>query len=219
MENWDFHEWQAALAAIGPRAAALVGLAAAERIAGCLNDQRFRRHGGPEADMVRELLDECWTAVSGESDSARIRELAELVEDYSATYLNLSLMEMFHSYGPFDDGKAPDLEEFLPAAEPEGAVVMHFDALLAVSEAATACAGGAWDGALRCLQSAAEAGPQGTVMSSGPGSELRRQRDDLARVAAEGADIHVLVADLRAGAQEGAAGWRQAAEYLALLRD
>jgi len=126
---------------------------------------------------------------------------------------------MFHSYGPFDDGEVPDLEEFLQEAEPEGAVVMHADALLAVSEAATVCAGGPWDGALRCLQTTGMAGRQHDPASPGPGSEARRQRSDLAAVSAEGVDVRRLVADLRADAQREKAGWRQAAEQLALLRD
>lgn len=219
MENWDFHEWQVALAAIGPRPAALVGLAAAERISGCLDDERFRRHGDSEADTIRELLDECWTAVSGDTTSTRIQDLAAQVGDYATQYLTLSLTEMFHSYGPFDNGEVPDLEEFLQEAEPEGAVAMHVDALLAVSEAATTCAGSPWDGALRCLQTAAMAGRQHDPMSPGPGSEARRQRSDLAAVSARGADVHRLIADLHAGAQEEKAGWRQAAEKLALLQD
>lgn len=71
MENWDFREWQAALAALGPRAAALVGLAAAERMAGCLGDERFRRHGAAAAGVARDLLQECWSGAQGEEDLRR----------------------------------------------------------------------------------------------------------------------------------------------------
>lgn len=194
MENWDFREWQAALGALDPRAAALVGLAAAERIAGCLGDERFRRHGASAAEAVRDLLQECWScAQCGDgSAAARIRDLADRLTGHCADYQTLSMTELFHSYGPFaaddedPDDEAPDLDEFLEEAEPEGAVMMHLDALTAIGEAAAACAGGPWDGALRCLQVTAMAADQhdpgrrdtapGGGPRAGPGDGRRRGR-------------------------------------------
>lgn len=50
-EDWDFHTWRATLAALPPRSAALIGLAAAERLAGCLRSLQtvtFAVHGRPD---------------------------------------------------------------------------------------------------------------------------------------------------------------------------
>lgn len=231
MENWDFREWQAALAALGPRAAALVGLAAAERMAGCLGDERFRRHGAAAAGVARDLLQECWSGAQGGEGSAaaRIRDLADRLAGHSTDYQTLSMTELFHSYGPFaadtdedPDDEVPDLDEFLEEAEPEGAVMMHMDALTAIGEAAAACAGGPWDGALRCLQVTAMATDQHDPRLPGPGAETRRQAEDLALVrATEGAGAwpRHLVTELRTRAQADAVGWQRATERLGLLHD
>jgi hypothetical protein len=230
MERWDFQEWQEALGAAAPGAAALMGLAAAERVRGCLDDERFRRHGGAGADLVEDLLRACWTdARAGDASSrSRLRELADQVADWSGAYTTRSLTDLFHSYEPLPQGaagededpahEAGDLDEFLEEAEPEGAVMMHLDALTAVSEAASACAGGPWDGALRCLQITATAASRHAPGLRGPGVEIRRQYEDLARLgAAAPAEPHRAAADLRARARADAPGWKQAAERLDLL--
>ncbi|MFD7444469.1 hypothetical protein [Streptomyces sp. NPDC059909] len=230
MTEWDFHEWQAALGAVDPQAAALVGLAAAERISGCLDDERFRRHGSSGAEVVRDLLQACWTnARAGDGSSlSRLRELADQLADWSSEYLTLSLTDLFHSYetlpedGPEGDegpdGGAADLDEFLEEAEPEGAVMMHLDALTAVSEAASACTGGPWDGALRCLQITAIAASRRDPLLPGPGIELQRQREDLALLgAAASTEPSRVAADLQARAQADARGWKQATEQIDLL--
>ncbi|SNT41677.1 hypothetical protein [Actinacidiphila glaucinigra] len=229
MENWDFREWQAALGGLDPRAAALVGLAAAERIAGCLGDERFLRHGASAAEVARDLLRECWSGAQGGdgSASARIRDLADRLAGLSAEYETLSMTDLFHSYEPLagdgdedpDDG-VPDLEEFLEEAEPEGAVTMHLDALTAVGEAAAACAGGPWDGALRCLQVTAMAAEQHDPRLPGPGAEVRRQTEDLVSVrAVDGGRLRHLATRLRTRAQADAAGWLRATERRGLLHD
>ncbi|MFF1561848.1 hypothetical protein [Streptomyces sp. NPDC058279] len=233
MDNWDFQQWRASLGALDPRAAALVGLASAERISGCLGDERFGRHGSSGMEVVRDLLGECWaTALAGEgSSSARIRELAGQLADHSGDYLTLSLTELFHSYEPLaeeidteddedpDDG-APDLDEFLEEAEPEGAVMMHLDAMTAVSEAVAPWTGGSWDGALRCLQITAIAASQHDPGLAGPGVEVRRQREDLMLVqAAGGTELSRLAADLRVRAEADALGWKRVTEELNLLHN
>ncbi|WP_327072161.1 hypothetical protein OG196_00590 [Kitasatospora purpeofusca] len=231
MDNWDFQQWRASLGALDSRAAALVGLASAERISGCLGDERFGRHGRSGVQVVSDLLGECWaTASAGEgTSSARIRELAGRLANCSGDYLTLSLTEMFHSYEPLaeeDDDEddedpgdgAPDLDEFLEEAEPEGAVMMHLDAMTAVSEAAAACTGGSWDGALRCLQITAIAASQHDPRLPGPGVEMQRQREDLALVQAAGStELPRLMADLRVRAQADASGWKRVTEQLNLL--
>lgn len=233
MDNWDFQQWRALLGAVDHQAAALVGLAAAERISGCLGDERFRRHGSSGAEAVRDLLGDCWATVSaGEaSPSARIRELAGRLAGHSGEYLTLSLTELFHSYAPLaepreveddedPDDEAPDLDEFLEEAEPEGAVMMHLDAMTAVSEAVAACRGGAWDGALRCLQITAIAASQHDPRLPGPGVEMQRQREDLALVQAAGStELPRLAADLRVRAQADALGWKRITEQLNLLHN
>jgi hypothetical protein len=230
MHTWDFHEWQAALGALSPRAAALVGLTAAERVSGCLHDERFRRHGRSEAAVVKELLQACWNSYAGDDSSLlRLRELTDQLDELSREYLTLSLTDLFHSYETLpedsaddeglDDGTA-DLEEFLEGAEPEGAVMMHLDALTAVSEAASVCAGGPWDGALRCLQIAAIAASQHRPRLAGPGVEIQRQREDLALVkAAASTELSQVAGDLRARARADALGWKQVTEQLDLLHD
>ncbi|MFD6553431.1 hypothetical protein [Streptomyces sp. NPDC058398] len=223
MDNWDFQQWRASLGALDHRAAALVGLAAAERISGCLGDERFHRHGGSGAAVVRNLLGECWaTALAGDASSAaRIRELADRLADHSGEYLTLSLTELFHLYEPLaGDGEIPDLDGFLEEAEPEGAVMMHFDAMTAVSEAVAAYTGGPWDGALRCLQITAIAADQHDARLPGPGAELRRQREDLVLVQAAGsAGLSGLVDALRDRARTDALEWRHATERLDLLHN
>lgn len=233
MENWEFREWQTALGALDPRAAALVGLAAAERISGCLDDERFLRHGRRAAEAARELLRECWSVAGfpdGDGDGSaatRIRDIADELAGHVADYQTLSMTEVFRSYVPLagdEDGdpgeEAPDLEEFLEEAEPEGAVMMHLDALAAMEEAAAACAGGPWDGALRCLQVTAMAAERDDPRLPGPGAEVRRQREDLLSVrAADGAQLRQVAARLRTRAQADAAGWRRATERLGLLHD
>ena len=233
MDNWDFQQWSASLGALDQLSAALVGLAAAERISGCLGDERFRRHGGSGAEVVRDLLDACWTtAFAGEtSSSARIRELAGQLDSWSGDYLTSSLTELFHSYEPLaegsdvdddedSDGETPDLDEFLEEAEPEGAVMMHLDAMTAVSDAITACTGGPWDGALRCLQATAIAAIPHDPRLPGPGVELRRQLEDLVLVRAAGStEISQLVTELRVRAQADALGWKRVTERLDLLHN
>jgi hypothetical protein len=233
MDNWDFQQWRASLGALDHRAAALVGLAAAERISGCLGDERFRRDGSSGTEVVRDLLGECWaTAAAGAASSpARIRELAGQLASHSGDYLTLSLTELFRSYAPLTeqsdveddedpDDEAPDLDEFLEEAEPEGAVMMHLDAMTAVSEAVAACTGGTWDGALRCLQVTAIAASQHDPRLPGPGIEVQRQREDLALVQAAGsAELDRLAADLRVRAQADALGWKRVTEQLNLLRN
>ncbi|MFF8867943.1 hypothetical protein ACF08B_38555 [Streptomyces sp. NPDC015139] len=122
MENWDFREWQAALGGLDGRGAALVGLAAAERISGCLGDERFRRHGSSGSEIVTELLRRCWTdAANGEESSpAEIQELVDQLADWSREYTELSLADLFRSYGtPIGEGgseedeDADDLEDFM----------------------------------------------------------------------------------------------------------
>ncbi|MDX2852513.1 hypothetical protein [Actinacidiphila glaucinigra] len=239
MENWEFREWQTALGALDPGAAGLVGLAAAERISGCLGDERFLRHGPRAAEAARELLRECWSVAGfpdadgdggGDGDgsaSTRIRDVADELAGHVADYQTLSMTEVFRSYVPLagdedeDPGEeAPDLEEFLEEAEPEGAVMMHLDALAAMEEAAAACAGGPWDGALRCLQVTAMAADRHDPRLPGPGAEVRRQREDLLSVReADGAQLRQVAARLRTRAQADAAGWRRATERLGLLHD
>ncbi|CAN3985879.1 hypothetical protein KPATCC21470_8611 [Kitasatospora purpeofusca] len=155
--------------------------------------------------------------------------MAGQLANCSGDYLTLSLTEMFHSYEPLaeeddveddeDPGDgAPDLDEFLEEAEPEGAVMMHLDAMTAVSEAAAACTGGSWDGALRCLQITAIAASQHDPRLPGPGVEMQRQREDLALVQAAGsAELPRLTADLRVRAQADASGWKRVTEQLNLL--
>ncbi|GAA1392348.1 hypothetical protein GCM10009639_23770 [Kitasatospora putterlickiae] len=227
MDNWDFQQWRAALGALDARAAALLGLASAERISGCLGDERFGRHGGSEAEAVSDLLGECWAAaLAGEgTSSARIRELAGRLADHSGDYLTLSMTEMFHSYELDEDDEAeddeaedgdgaPDLDEFLADAEPAGAVMMHLDAMAAVSEAVAACTGGTWDGALRCLQITAMAARGLDPRLLGQ----QRQREDLALAQAAGSfELPRLAAELRVRAQADALGWKRVAERLDLL--
>lgn len=230
MENWDFREWQAALGALDGRGAALVGLAAAERISGCLADERFLRHGRSGSEIVTELLRKCWTAAANgaESSPSDIQELIDHLADWSREYTELSLAELFRSYGtPIGEGgdeeddDAVDLDDFMEEAVPEGAVMAHLDALNAVSEAVAACTGGPWDGALRCLQAAAMAARQGDPRLPGPGFELQRQHEDLELVrAASSSNEHgPLVAELRARAEADARGWKHATEQLDLLHD
>ncbi|MFF8413129.1 hypothetical protein [Streptomyces omiyaensis] len=211
MDEWDFPEWQAALAALGPRAAALMGLAAAERVSGCLADERFRRHGGTRPEEVAALLGACWTALGPEGASALplLRERADELADWSGTYLTLSLTD------PFPEADEPD--DFLEEAEPEGAVMLHLDALTAVTEAVSACAGGPWDGALRCLRTAATAAAPYASGLPGPGVEVRRQREDLALLRTSSPDA--AATELRTRARADAAGWQRAAERLDLLHD
>jgi hypothetical protein len=157
--------------------------------------------------------------------------LAGRLDGESGSYLTLSLTELFHSYEPLteepdveddedpDDG-APDLDEFLEEAEPEGAVMMHLDAMTAVSEAVAACAEGSWDGALRCLQITAIAASQHDSRLPGPGVEMQRQREDLALVQAAGSiELPRLAAALRVRAQADALGWKQVTEQLNLLHN
>lgn len=233
MENWDFREWQAALGSLGGREAALVGLAAAERISGCLDDERFRRHGGSGSAIVTELLQKCWNdAANGEESSpTELQGLIDQLADWSREYTDLSLAELFRSYGtPTGDGDgdddgddeedAVDLDDFMEEAVPEGAVMVHLDALNAISEAVSACAGGPWDGALRCLQTTAMAARQGDPRLPGPGVEPQRQREDLELVGASGSSERGhIVAELRARAEADARGWKQATEQLDLLHD
>jgi hypothetical protein len=233
MENWDFREWQAALSALDAHGAALVGLAAAERISGCLGDERFHRHGSSGSEMVTDLLQRCWVNASAGEDSSpvQLQELAAQLADWSSGYVTLSLTELFHSYGSSagdggdEDDEDPadaavDLEEFMEEAVPEGAVMMHIDALTAVAEAVTACAGGPWDGALRCLQTAAMSAKPGDLQFPGPGVELQRQHDDLALVRAAGREgLSRVAADLRVRAEADARGWKQATERRDLLHD
>ena len=198
-DGWDFQEWQAALGGLAPESAALVGLAAAERIAGCLRDERFRSHAAGEADVVEELLAGCWERAAPE----RLRELAAAVEECSVAYADLVM-----------DGD--DDEEV-----PEGSLMLHLDALTAVAEAAAACAGGPWDGALRCLQTTAMAAVSALERDPralGADVELRRQREDLARVGAGDEGVRV-AADLRGRAREDAQAWHRAVEELALDHD
>jgi hypothetical protein len=136
---------------------------------------------------------------------------------------------LFHSYGPFtgsgEDAQdpadvAPDLDKFLAEAELEGAVMLHVDALTAVSEAVAVYAGGPWDGALRCLQTASIAAVQRDPQLPLPDVELKRQREDLALVAAAGRDdLSRIAADMRARAQADALDWKQVTEQLDLLHD
>jgi hypothetical protein len=230
MENWDFREWQAALGALDGRGAALVGLAAAERISGCLGDERFRRHGSSGSEIVTALLRKCWIDAANGQDpaSAELQELVDQLADWSREYTDLSLTELFRSYetpigegGDEEDEDAVDLDGFMEDAVPEGAVMAHLDALNAVSEAVAACTGGPWDGALRCLQTAAMAARQGDPQLPGPGVELQRQREDLELVRASGSsdDRGHVVAELRARAEADARGWKQVTEQLDLLRD
>ncbi|MHA6758137.1 hypothetical protein [Streptacidiphilus sp. PAMC 29251] len=233
MDDWSFGEWQGALGTLDAHDAALVGLAAAERISGCLGDERFLRHGSSGSEMVTELLQRAWVnaAAAEDSSAARIRELADRLADWSGEYLTLSLTELFHTYGsPAGDGAdednddpadaAADLDEFMEEAVPEGAVMMHVDALTAVAEAVVACAGGPWDGALRCLQTVAMAARQGDPQLPGPGVELQRQQEDLALVRAAGREERGRTsADLRVRAEADARGWKQATERLDLLHD
>ncbi|MBT2444080.1 hypothetical protein J7E93_29110, partial [Streptomyces sp. ISL-36] len=187
-----------------------IHLAAAERISGCLEDERFRRHGSSGAEVVRGLLQASWTnaCAPDESSLSGLRGLADRLADWSNEYLTLSLSDLFHSYealpqdgvggdeGP--DGGAADLDEFLEEAEPEGAVMMHLDALTAISEAVSACAGGPWDGALRCLQITAIATGQHDPRVSGPDFELQRQHEDLALLrAAASTELSRVATDLR----------------------
>ncbi|GLW74852.1 hypothetical protein Kpho02_71490 [Kitasatospora phosalacinea] len=226
MENWDFREWQAALSALDGRGAALVGLAAATRISGCLGDERFRRHGDSGSAIVTELLRKCWTDAANDEGAspAELQELVDRLADWSREYTDLSLAELFRSYGtPVGDGEdedAVDLDDFMEQAVPEGAVMAHLDALNAVSEAVVACARGPWDGALRCLQTAAVAAGQGDPRLPGPGVELQRQREDLELVRASSTNgWGPAAAELRARAEADARGWQQATERLDLLHD
>ncbi|MGX1676344.1 hypothetical protein [Streptomyces sp. NPDC055400] len=231
MDNWDFREWQAALSALDGRGAALVGLAAAERISGCLGDERFRRHGSSGSEIVTELLRKCWTdAANGEKSSpAEFQTLIDQLADWSREYTDRSLAELFRSYGtPIGEGgddededeDAVDLDDFMDEAVPEGAAMAHLDALNAVSEAVAACAGGPRDGALRCLQTAAMAARQGDPRLPGPGVELQRQREDLELVRASNTNERgPAVAELRARAEADARGWKQATEQLDLLHN
>lgn len=230
MRNWDFRAWQAALGALDSRAAALVGLAAAERISGCLADGRFQRHGGSTAAVVRDLLDECWAGILGGDGAASTRTSlpAEQLARETERYTDLSLRELLHSYEPFgvDEDETPDdeavdgVDEFLEEAEPEGAVAMHLDALMAVQEAVVACDGGPWDGALRCLQITAMAADRYEPGLPGPGLETQRQAEDLALVRAAGsAGLRHLATELRTRARVDASGWQRATERLDLLHD
>ncbi|MFF4341464.1 hypothetical protein ACFY00_16200 [Kitasatospora sp. NPDC001540] len=171
------------------------------------------------------MLRKCWADAADEEGTplAGARELAARSADWSSAYLDLSLAELFRSYGaPTGEGDAVDLDDFLEEAVPEGAVLAHLDALGAVSEAVAACTGDCWDGALRCLQTAALAARQrqGDPRLPGPGAELRRQREDLERVRAAGARGRgSVVAELRARTAADALGWRRATEQLDLLHD
>ncbi|WP_418955683.1 hypothetical protein [Streptomyces tritici] len=169
-ERWEFEEWRGALGRLAPGAAVLVGLAAAERIAGVL---------GPEGGPVAELLDACW----GGDAPERIRALSDAVEERAAAYEEDALDP--------EDG-----DEVLP----EDAAMLPIDAFTAAVEAAGACAGGPWDGALRSLQTVAMGAPD-------PVAELHRQRADLTLAGAAG-DAWAEVADqLRERARRDAEGF------------
>ncbi|MFD4575738.1 hypothetical protein ACFWNK_24490 [Streptomyces sp. NPDC058417] len=234
MRSWDFDEWRDALGAVAPRAAALVGLAAAERISGALDDARFRRHGGAAAETARHLLDLCWTGVLTDDapSRARLRVLADRVADSSGPYVRRTLAELYAPGGGPDgregghpgetSAEFPDeaFEEALEEADSEGAVMLHVDALTALSEAAGACAGGPWDGALRCLQITAMAISGDEPGQPGPGAETRRQHQDLALLRTVPVTaLDRAAAELRARAQAAAPEWRRAAERLDLLDD
>lgn len=219
MDGWDFEQWRTALADLPPRQAALIGLASAERIAGALRDPRFHRYPELVTPPVDDLLDQCWNALTTPHDGLpqQIRQLADLVDDYSTEYHRRSMTELHDSYGPVDDSDAelPDLEEFIDEAEPEGAAMLHMDGLIALTEAAGACAGGPWDGALRCLQTVAGAAAS---LAAPMDHEPERQQDDLTLVRSHdaSADLSALAAALRGRARAEAAGWRASAERLAL---
>lgn len=219
MDGWDFHQWRTALANLPPRQTALVGLAAAERIAGALRDPRFHRYSELTAQPIYELLDQCWSMLAAPHDALtqQIQQLADLVDDRNTEYHKRSMTELLDSYGPCDepDEEAPDLEEFIEEAEPEGAVLLHLEALIALAEITAACAGGPWDGALRCLQTVAGAA---VGLSAPTDHEPERQRRDLALVQAHGtsSDVRDLAAALRDCARTEATDWHHSAEQLAL---
>ncbi|MFJ6984645.1 MULTISPECIES: hypothetical protein [unclassified Streptomyces] len=238
MRSWDFDEWRVALGAVDPRAAALVGLAAAERISGALGDARFRRHGDAAAETARHLLDLCWTGILAGDDAsrARLHVLADQLADRTGAYVRRTLTEQYgttegpdgHAGGTsgetfaesLDGAFEEALEEALEEAELAGAVMLHVDALTALSEAASACAGGPWDGALRCLQTTAMAISGDGPGQPGPGAETRRQYEDLALLrAVPVAGLDRAAAELRVRAQAVAPEWRRAAERLDLLDD
>lgn len=226
-EDWDFRTWRATLAALPPRSAALIGLAAAERLAGCLRDPRIHRYPDQPTGLVDMLLDRCWAALAlttpDDGLSQEIRELIARVENFASEYDRLSMTDLFHSYEPFDetdesDGSAeePDLDEFLDEAVPEGAVALHLDALRALTEAALACSGGPRDGALRSLQ---------TVTFAVHGrpdrmeAESRCQQRDLATVQALASAESGAVAEAsRTEARAEADQWQKTTEQLALFR-
>jgi hypothetical protein len=220
VNDWDFGAWRTVLAALPSREAALVGLSAAERLAGCLRDERFRRYPGPVPELVGDLLERCWTAVAAAEvePSPEIRDLAHRIDAYTTEYVRLSLTDLFHSFGPLGDGPAgnlpatADVDGFVEDADLDGAVGLHLDALTALSEAAVACSGGPWDGALRCLQTAAMAA---SSLPSDAGSEAQRQQRDLEAVQGS-ADARGLAAELRARSGAEAAEWRRATERLGL---
>ncbi|GAA5022315.1 hypothetical protein [Kitasatospora paranensis] len=209
MDDWNFGAWRDALRDAGPSRAVLVGLAAAERAAGCLQDDRAARFGAEGPAQARELLEACWRGADPQRTSAR----AEALADWATAYLERSLTEEFHAWGPEDDdeddGGPLELADFLADAEPAGAVALHLTAAIAVSEAAAACAGGAWDGALRCLQSLADL----------PGEPQRQQADLALVLAAPDAGLTTAAEALRRRATGDARGHRAHCEALALDAD
>ncbi|MFD9128100.1 hypothetical protein [Kitasatospora sp. NPDC059571] len=209
-QGWDFARWRDALREAGPRRAALVGLAAAERASGCLTDGRAARFDGEGPVLVRALLDACWDG----ADPALVLGACESLADWATRYTESSLTELFRAWAAEeaddeDDTGPPELAEFLDEVEPAGAIALHLTAAMAAAQAGPPCAGGAWDGALRCLQS----------LSDLPGEAARQHADLAAVLAADEGALPAAARELRKRAAADAPVYREHCEALDLDAD
>lgn len=222
---WDFGQWRNDLEGAGVDGAALIGLGAAQRVSGCLSDPRFARYEDTGARLANDLLDECWAIAYNEEGRGwnRVEALAERLDAYATGYMQRSMTEWFHSMrhpGPDDPVGEGDLAEFLEEALPEGAVLLHFCAMEALTHVADVWRRSHWDGALRCLQTA------GMMSTRSDGSEiagladLPRQIADLKTIRAAGKNLHrEIVDELRESAVSGSSIWLAAAERAELFSD
>jgi hypothetical protein len=220
---WDFEQWRHNLERAGVDGAALIGLAAAQRVSGCLKDPRFSRYEDTGARLAHELLDECWAAASSKEacDSGRIYTLAEQLAAYANDYTQQSLTEWFHGLcDPADATEEADLEEFLEEAMPGGAVMLHVCAMQALTDLAEVWHRSHWDGALRCLQTA------GMMSMRSDGSTIAELVDlpyriaDLEAVQAAQADLQGNIThELRELAVAASGGWLRASERADLFSD